>query len=67
MRPMSEVGRLRLQDRFCKDHLSTRQIRTTAVGNEGIGEGNALGHSRSSTDMGLLLAVIRVVDRCRTV
>jgi hypothetical protein len=64
---MSEVGRLHLQYRFCKDHLSIRQIRITVVGNERVGEGIALGHFRSSTDMGLLVAVIRAMGRCRAV
>ena len=64
---MSEVGRLHLQYRSCKDHLSIRQIRITVVGNERVGEGIALGHFRSSTDMGLLVAVIRAMGRCRAV
>ena len=62
---MSEVGRLHLRYRSCKDHLSIRQIRITVVGNERVGEGTALGHFRSSTDMGLLVAVIRTMGRCR--
>jgi hypothetical protein len=58
---------LHLQYRFCKDHLSIRQIRITVVGNERVGEGTALGHFRSSTDMGLLVAVIRAMGRYRAV
>jgi len=63
----ADVGgrRLHLQYRFCKDHLSIRQIRTTVAGNERVGEGTALGPFRSSNDMGLLVAVIRVMDGCR--
>jgi hypothetical protein len=57
---------LRLQYRFCKDHLSIRQIRITVVGNEIVGEDFALGHFRSSTDMGLPVRVIRAMGRCRT-
>jgi hypothetical protein len=64
---MLEVGRLHLQYRFCKDHLSIRQIPITVVGNERVGEGIALGHFRSSTDMGLLVVVIRAMGRCRAV
>ena len=64
---MSGVGRLHLQYRSCKDHLSIRQIRITVVGNERVGEGIALGHFRSSTDMGLLVAVIRDMGRCPAV
>ena len=58
---------MHLQYRSCKDHLSIRQIRITVVGNERVGEGIALGHFRSSTDMGLLVAVIRAMVRCRAV
>ena len=64
---MSEVGRLHLRYRSCKDHLSIRQIRIAVVGNERVGEGTALGHFRNSTDMGLLVAVIRAVGWRRAV
>lgn len=57
---------MRLQYRSCKDHLSIRQIRIIVVGNERVGEGIALGHFRSSTDMGLPVGVIRAMGRCRT-
>jgi hypothetical protein len=62
-----DVGpdRLRLPYRSCKGHLSIRQIRTNAVGSERVGEGTALGHRRSSTGIGFLVAVIRVMGRCR--
>ena len=61
------LGRLHLQYPSCKDHLSIRQIRITVVGNERVGEGIALGHFRSSTGIESLVAVIRVMGRCRAV
>jgi hypothetical protein len=59
--------RLYLSCRSCKGHLSIRQIRITVAGNERVGEGTVLVCLRSCTGILFLVAVIRVMGRCRAV
>jgi hypothetical protein len=55
--------RLHLPCRSCKGHLPIRQVRTTIEENESVGEGNVLECVQSSTSIGFLVAVIRVLGR----
>jgi hypothetical protein len=57
--------RLHLSCRSRKCHLSIRRIRIVVVGNESVGEGTVLRCFRSPTGIGFLVAVIRVLGRCR--
>ena len=65
MRAYVRPVRLYLSCRSCKGHLSIRQIRITVAGSERVGEGSALWHLRSSTDIEVLVAVIRAMGWCR--